>query len=1102
MLPLIVLLLLLSIVGGVIAQQGGNDSPVVQASTFGGDIAPLSFDDLNRDTNLSDWRENGWTGFGQRIGVLDTSFGNIVNFDNQDGVILTTRDSGYNDDPNLHGTQVLEVIHSIAPNAELFACRYQDFGSFRSCIDWMILNEVNIINHSAGVPAIPIDGTSEWSQQVDRAAGEGILWVNAAGNFAGGVIESRFFAFQENGIQTPCHEFRDLTRGLGIAIEGTGDSSPRFARVLLAWESNNPSLASNEIDLQLEVLPTDGDVIHSFQRQNGGTDDRPLDWVTTVDISKPYEVRVRAAPEMLNTNETGEAASIQTCDEILENALNADMTDDEANAAIEQNVPLTVNGTRFVLYVEFADLPGSSPSQSIIAPADSLSSLTVGALQRGDLAPYSSQGPTADGAPKPDLVAPGEVILPLNGNFVGTSAAAPVVTGAAALLWQANPSWTQQQLFSFLTNDVSGPLLDDAVIPGRDNRFGNGRLFMNNSLPLPENPEETTDNLVITVPFPFNTVFDLSNGNPLTGWTNTDNAWRAERVDGDFVLRGRGNLDKPLVVYGETKPEWLVRSSDDLVIGFDFNIERGAPGLRLVFQHDAEVGYRVLELLPGLIQVKRDEVDGNNHDITVDRSLEKLFDNGFVPAPIEPDQWHNVVLRVSGDEVTVFLDGNQEPILRATDQFEPRLVAGEIIFQAMDARREVLIDNLLIRRVEDRGRNVSRDELLSDPNDEGNTVVASEILFPVVVNFDGDPLQQWTDTANAWAAITVDGETVLSGQGNLDKPLIVYGETQPQWLRPSSEDTMISFDFNIEGGAPGLRLVFQHNPNVGYRVLEMLPGMLQMKRDEIDGNNHDIRVDRALERAFDNGIAQVPLDTDQWHNITLWISGENIYVYLDRKLEMVATDQFQPRLGGGEIIFQTMDATRQVLIDNLRIQEVASPTGHFEVPRLPQPWRTNGSTSDVIGEDGGNRFLELRDGIYVETNDDVQLGDLRLTCRFWNEQGGFQMRLRNSAAGSLLFDFVNGNLTVQQILADGTIQWEENISNFYNRRRWDNVSIQIIGNRLEIVRDGSTRFIGDIVDRDGNEAVLLPPGGIRFDANNVDIQRIDDCLVADMSTIS
>ncbi|MBC7344836.1 MAG: S8 family serine peptidase, partial [Clostridia bacterium] len=61
--------------------------------------------------------------------------------------------------------------------------------------------------------------------------------------------------------------------------------------------------------------------------------------------------------------------------------------------------------------------------------------------------PFSSQGPTSDGRVKPELVAPnGYLSQVLNGPFGGTSASAPVVAGGAALLLQAKPSLSPQEL--------------------------------------------------------------------------------------------------------------------------------------------------------------------------------------------------------------------------------------------------------------------------------------------------------------------------------------------------------------------------------------------------------------------------------------------------------------------------------------------------------------------------------------------------------------------------------------------------------------------------------------------------------------------------------
>jgi serine protease AprX len=91
---------------------------------------------------------------------------------------------------------------------------------------------------------------------------------------------------------------------------------------------------------------------------------------------------------------------------------------------------------------------------SLAAPADAFGALAVGAVDAsGMIAPFSSRGPTADGRVKPDLVAQGvEVWTATNDGTAtydcgdGTSFAAPLIAGLAALLWEAHPEWSLQTL--------------------------------------------------------------------------------------------------------------------------------------------------------------------------------------------------------------------------------------------------------------------------------------------------------------------------------------------------------------------------------------------------------------------------------------------------------------------------------------------------------------------------------------------------------------------------------------------------------------------------------------------------------------------------------
>jgi subtilisin family serine protease len=428
---------------GIAVIQGGDNMGRVQLLTMP--------EILNR-TGIRAWRDAGWTGRGQRIGVLDLGFGGLLSFEARNAKTVTIMPgadkNSYDADTNTYGTNVLEIIAAIAPEADLYSCQYSTFDQFVECIDWMLVSGVKIINHSVGVPALPLDGTNEWAREVDRAARAGILWVNAAGNFAHGYL-SEFFS--DTNINT-YHEFRGVGINETLAVEVHNQQS---GLVLLSWEGNDTTPA-NAIDFDLEIIDADDRVIvTSTNRQNGDPGDTALELVL-VSMNRPFGIRVR------NIDGMGE-------------------------------------GVRLVLFAEFVSLPGAFAQGSIVAPGDSLNALTVGGQQGNVAAPYSSQGPLSTGAIKPDLIAPAEIQLNDGSAFVGTSAATPVVTGVAALVWEAHPEFTNTQLFSYLRSMT----VDDSELPGPDSKNGMGRLYL--APPATDFVLDLTATATLGSPIPANT---------------------------------------------------------------------------------------------------------------------------------------------------------------------------------------------------------------------------------------------------------------------------------------------------------------------------------------------------------------------------------------------------------------------------------------------------------------------------------------------------------------------------------------------------------------------------------------------------------------------
>ncbi len=122
-----------------------------------------------------------------------------------------------------------------------------------------------------------------------------------------------------------------------------------------------------------------------------------------------------------------------------------------------------------MLVVVSAGNEGTNPWGYITTPADGKDVLAVGAVDdTGNLAFFSSRGPTSDDRVKPDVDAVGFQTVIINpagaaGTGYGTSFAAPQVAGMAACLWEAYPAKTNVDILQAIRRSANRYAMPDTA---------------------------------------------------------------------------------------------------------------------------------------------------------------------------------------------------------------------------------------------------------------------------------------------------------------------------------------------------------------------------------------------------------------------------------------------------------------------------------------------------------------------------------------------------------------------------------------------------------------------------------------------------------------
>lgn len=343
------------------------------------------------------------------------------------------------------GTALLEIIRDLAPDAELWFASFTTAVEGVNALQQFLLPNVDVIVSDLVFPGYFPDGSNTLTQGFAQALAAPHVRARAFIQAVGNAAQLHYVATYagSGGSYTtpvatgPLHLFT----GAGAPADTNQVTVPAgvTATIYLSW--NDPAgRSTNDYDLVLLNCATRAVLAFSPTRQQGAQE--PQEAVTFVN---PTTLPITVCYAIQNVANRAAART-----------LNVIVTPGSSGILHQFN-------TRASSLMAPADLPGNA--------------IAVGAVPAGrpdEIEPFSSLGPTLDGRPKPDVVAPDGVSVSgawgFGTTFIGTSAAAPHVGGLAALLLELDPSLTGAQLKSALMQSARPLPLGDA------NTFGAGRV--------------------------------------------------------------------------------------------------------------------------------------------------------------------------------------------------------------------------------------------------------------------------------------------------------------------------------------------------------------------------------------------------------------------------------------------------------------------------------------------------------------------------------------------------------------------------------------------------------------------------------------------------
>lgn len=405
-------------------------------------------------TNAAAWQATGWSGAGLKVGIIDyfttsgwsasASAGEVPSapagtFCRIGGSACSVWSLGDN-----HGVAVAETIMDMAPGATLYLAYAQTAADLSAVINYFASQGVKIISRSLTAEFDSAgNGTGALNTVASNAVAAGMAWFNASGNSAAG-------AYWRG-------PWRDLDGDGWLEFDSYGDEDLAFYCGFVNGLRWSDWVSSGRTDYDAYIFETP----YSSNPEGYGASDQtagqdPIERPST-SCSSDYDIDyLRVGLWAAGSGTSGDTLEFMT------NTAGFD----HYQSAYSAGAPIVDSSTLGVMAVGAID-PWNGTT----------------------IAPYSSRGPTNDGRMKPELSAASNFSSFIEGSFNGTSAATPVVAGAAALVLQAYPNATPASLMNWLRSSA----VVDRGTAGPDNTYGAGELY------LPSPPGSVLSSPTVTV---------------------------------------------------------------------------------------------------------------------------------------------------------------------------------------------------------------------------------------------------------------------------------------------------------------------------------------------------------------------------------------------------------------------------------------------------------------------------------------------------------------------------------------------------------------------------------------------------------------------------